>query len=165
MNTQRFLQSVKRIFDHSRHFWIILIIIYELQNVYAPHVNRFSIPESFISWTCFQHNRKCCFLLSSCRFCCWLYLCILTSSLNSSVLLFGKYIFQYYFNVIRDLSYKYPFLLTIYYVCYSLEWVVQILARAEMLKYYIKQSHLWKQANYKIYIISTYSCWYFDKIC
>ena len=55
-------------------------------------------------------------------------------------LLFGKYIFQYYFNVIRDLSYKYPFLLTIYYVCYSLEWVVQILARAEMLKYYIKQS-------------------------
>ena len=140
MNTQRFLQSVKRIFDHSRHFWIILIIIYELQNVYAPHVNRFSIPESFISWTCFQHNRKCCFLLSSCRFCCWLYLCILTSSLNSSVLLFGKYIFQYYFNVTRDLSYKYPFLLTIYYVCYSLEWVVQILARAEMLKYYIKQS-------------------------
>ena len=69
-------------------FWIISIITYELQNVYAPHVNRFSIPESFISWTCFQHNRKCCFLLSSCRFCCWLYLCILTSSLNSSVLLF-----------------------------------------------------------------------------
>ena len=60
------------------------MITYELQNVYAPHVNSFSMPESFISWTCFQHNRKCCFLLSSCRFCCWLYLCILTSSLNSS---------------------------------------------------------------------------------
>jgi len=165
MNTQRFLQSVKRIFDHSRHFWIISIITYELQNVYAPHVNRFSIPESFISWTCFQHNRKCCFLLSSCRFCCWLYLCILTSSLNSSVLLFGKYIFQYYFNVIRDLSYKYPFLLTIYYVCYSLEWVVQILARAEMLEYYIKRSHLRKQSKYEIEIISTYSFKYFDNIC
>ena len=25
---------------------------------------------TFIRWTCFQHNRKCCFLLSSCRLCC-----------------------------------------------------------------------------------------------
>ena len=145
--------------------WIISLITYQLQNVYAPHETRFAMQESFISWTCFQHNRKCCFLLSSCRFCCWLYLCILTSSLNSSVLLFGKYIFQYYFNVIRDLSYKYPFLLTIYYVCYSLEWVVQILARAEMLEYYIKPSHLRKQSKYEIYIISTCSFKYFDNIC
>ena len=68
--------------------WIISLITYELQTVYAPQGSRFSMQESFISWTCFQHNRKCCFLLSSCRFCCWLYLCILTSSLNSSVLLF-----------------------------------------------------------------------------
>ena len=36
-------------------------------------------------WTCFQHNRKCCFLLSSCRLLLLiLYLCILTSSVNSS---------------------------------------------------------------------------------
>ena len=80
-------------------------------------------------WTCFQHNRKCCFLLSSCR------LLLLTLLMHSDVvtqlqfLLFGKYIFQYQFVVTRDLSYKYPYLLNIY-VCYSLVCMVQLLARA-----------------------------------